>query len=111
MQTYGGRIYFPLGQYVLGTIQLYSNIHIIFEPGTVILGSKNLKDFYAREKVDYKLYQDALHSYFERSLFWAKNADEIAVVSDGIISEQGTHDELLSKDGIYAKLYKQQFRN
>ena len=39
-----------------------------------------------------------------------KNADEIAVVSDGKIVEQGTHEELLGLDGEYAKLYKLQFR-
>lgn len=35
-----------------------------------------------------------------------KNADEIAVVSDGRIAEQGTHDELLAKGGLYAELYR-----
>jgi len=39
-----------------------------------------------------------------------KNADRIAVVSDGKILEEGTHDELLEKDGMYADLYKRQFR-
>lgn len=39
-----------------------------------------------------------------------KNADEIAVVSGGKICEQGTHDELIAQDGIYAMLHKQQFR-
>ena len=39
-----------------------------------------------------------------------KNADEIAVVSGGKIVEQGTHDELIGKEGIYADLYKLQFR-
>ncbi len=39
-----------------------------------------------------------------------KNADEIAVVSGGEICEQGSHNELLEKDGIYAMLHKQQFR-
>ena len=39
-----------------------------------------------------------------------KNADEIAVVADGLIVEQGTHDALVEKDGIYADLYKLQFR-
>ena len=32
-----------------------------------------------------------------------KNADEIAVVSDGKIIEKGTHDTLLSQNGAYAK--------
>ena len=39
-----------------------------------------------------------------------KNADEIAVVSEGEIIEQGTHEELLTKNGLYADLYKLQFR-
>lgn len=40
-----------------------------------------------------------------------KNADEIAVVSDGEIVERGTHDELMNLDGEYAKLYKLQFKD
>jgi len=39
-----------------------------------------------------------------------KNADEIAVVSDGQIIEQGIHEELMNLNGMYAKLYNQQFR-
>ena len=39
-----------------------------------------------------------------------KNADEIAVISDGKILEQGTHDQLLEKAGMYAELYRLQFR-
>ncbi len=39
-----------------------------------------------------------------------KNADEIAVVSDGHIVEQGTHDALIEEKGIYEKLYRLQFR-
>ena len=39
-----------------------------------------------------------------------KNADEIAVVSGGKICEQGSHGELMEKNGIYAMLYRQQFR-
>ena len=38
-----------------------------------------------------------------------KNADEIAVVSNGAIVEQGTHDELVAKDGAYKKLHDGQF--
>lgn len=39
-----------------------------------------------------------------------KNADEIAVVSHGKIAEQGPHKDLIALDGIYATLYKEQFR-
>ena len=39
-----------------------------------------------------------------------KNADEIAVIADGRIAEQGNHDALMAKGGIYADLYNLQFR-
>ena len=39
-----------------------------------------------------------------------KNADEIAVVADGKIIEQGTHEQLMSLGGTYADLYGLQFR-
>ena len=39
-----------------------------------------------------------------------KNADEIAVVSDGKITELGTHEELMEKKGMYYDLYQLQFR-
>lgn len=37
------------------------------------------------------------------------DADRICVFNDGDIVEQGTHEELLALDGIYAQLYKIQF--
>ena len=39
-----------------------------------------------------------------------KNADEIIVFTDEAIQERGTHDSLLAQDGIYAQLYRYQFR-
>lgn len=37
-----------------------------------------------------------------------KNADKILVMSKGDLVEEGTHDELLSKEGVYAGLVKLQ---
>ena len=37
-------------------------------------------------------------------------ADSILVVKDGVIAEQGTHDELLERGGVYRELYETQFR-
>ena len=38
-----------------------------------------------------------------------RDADLILVMKDGDIVEQGTHEELIAKDGFYAELYNSQF--
>ena len=40
-----------------------------------------------------------------------RNADEIAVVLDGRITERGTHEELMAAGGTYKDLYALQFRD
>jgi ATP-binding cassette subfamily B protein len=37
------------------------------------------------------------------------SADKILVVDGGVIAEEGSHDELLAKGGIYKELYETQF--
>ncbi len=39
-----------------------------------------------------------------------RNADTIAVVTSGKITERGTHEELMEKGGVYRELYDLQFR-
>lgn len=40
-----------------------------------------------------------------------QNADVIFVLDGGRISERGTHDQLLAANGLYARLYRMQFRS
>ncbi len=40
-----------------------------------------------------------------------RNADEIAVIVDGQVKEQGTHDALIARGGVYKDLYSLQFRD
>jgi ABC-type multidrug transport system fused ATPase/permease subunit len=38
-----------------------------------------------------------------------RKADRIVVISDGVVVEEGTHEELLEREGEYKKLYLLQF--
>lgn len=63
-----------------------------------------------------RLVQDALEKMMENRtsiiiahrLSTIQNADKIVVMSKGEIAEQGTHAELLSKNGVYKKLVDMQ---
>jgi ATP-binding cassette subfamily B protein len=37
-----------------------------------------------------------------------RTADQILVLDDGAIVERGTHDQLVSRNGLYAELYRKQ---
>jgi subfamily B ATP-binding cassette protein MsbA len=38
-----------------------------------------------------------------------RNSDKIVVLKGGVVAEEGTHDELIAKNGVYADLYHIQF--
>ncbi len=37
-----------------------------------------------------------------------QEADHVAVLSEGVLTEYGTHEELLAKEGFYAHIYEKQ---
>jgi ABC-type multidrug transport system fused ATPase/permease subunit len=40
-----------------------------------------------------------------------RGADKIIVLDQGLVAEEGSHDALLSRGGLYAGLYKLQFKD
>ena len=44
------------------------------------------------------------------SLYSIADADQIIYVEDGLVAESGTHEELMAKDGAYARMYRSQYR-
>ena len=89
----GGQVFFPSGTYVLSTVFLKDNVTVNIPEDTVILGSLNFNDYAPHEKIDYPLYQDASHSYFDTSLFVAKNCENIRICGGGVINMRSVWDE------------------
>ena len=81
----GGTVYFPAGTYVLATVFLKSNVHICIDKDALILGAPSFYDYAPQEKIEYPIYQDASHTYFDCSMFVGRNCENIAIYGEGAI--------------------------
>ena len=61
------------------------------------------------QKAMEKLMQGRTSFIIAHRLSTIRNADRILVMNDGDIVEQGSHEELLDRNGFYAELYNSQF--
>ncbi len=68
----------------------------------------NESERYIQESLD-RLAKNRTTIVIAHRLSTIRNADEIIVIADNGIAEQGTHEELMGHDGIYAKYYNMQF--
>lgn len=94
--TGGGVVWFPKAIYVLATVFLRSNVHIKFEDGTIILGALDFYDYAQQEKIDYPIYQDASHTYFDLSMFVGRDCKNISFSGKAKIDMRSVWDE----DGV-----------
>ena len=64
------------------------------------------------ETETYNLYGDVLQKqtviFISHRLASTRFCDRILVLENGTIAEEGTHEQLLSKNGIYTKMYEVQ---
>lgn len=79
---------------------------LIFDEATSALDNESEK--VVQESLE-KLAKNRTTFVIAHRLSTIKNAEKILVLTDNGIEEEGTHKELLEKDGIYAKLYTMQF--
>jgi len=81
----GGTLVFPAGTYLTGTLRLKDNITLHLEPGAVLLGSPELKD-YPGTDVSFPTMNNL---FYRHALLYAENASNIGITGPGIIDGQG----------------------
>ncbi len=89
----GGVICFPYGEFVTATLRLKSNVSIEICKEAKLLGTLNFYDYAPHEHIEYPLYQDASHSYFDCSLFVGKDCSNISIYGGGTIDMRSVWDE------------------
>lgn len=92
----GGKIIFPRGMYVLSTVFLKNNVHIVLQEGALLLGAESYYDYAQEEPVDYPIYQDSSHTYYHPSMFVGIDCQDISITGKGKIDMRSVWDE----DGV-----------
>ena len=92
----GGTVLIPRGTFITGTVILKSNVHIYLEPGALLLGSSDLKDYIVTFKT--------------HGIFFAENAENISITGKGTIDARGTQFFDATKNHVYEEFDKQRTR-
>jgi ATP-binding cassette subfamily B protein len=58
-----------------------------------------------------KYHQDRTTVVVSHRISTIRNANDILVLDHGRVIEQGSHDELLAKNGSYAEMHRKQSKN
>lgn len=81
----GGEIYFPPGNYVTGSVRLYSNTTVHIASGATILGSENRANYPMLDETVIDQYNRKGHA----ALFYAIKAENIRLEGGGTIDGRG----------------------
>jgi hypothetical protein len=87
----GGRVLFPPGTYLSGTVELLSNVELDLTAGAVIQGSKNVTDYASLAEYGFgKTYGvDSTGEGDLVGIIVARNAENIGIVGQGTIDGSG----------------------
>ena len=80
---------------------------LILDEATAALDA--LSEHYVQKAMD-DLMQGRTAIVIAHRLATIANADQIVVMDQGTIAEQGNHQDLLAKGGLYSQLYHTQFK-
>jgi polygalacturonase len=81
----GGTVYFPAGIFVTGSFRIYSNVHLYLDAGSVILASKDEKDYFLQK--DYGFSDSGTGE--KTGIIFAHNAENISITGQGVIDGRG----------------------
>src|SRR5215213_6800088 len=84
-RTGGGKVIFPVGKYLSGTIILKDNVTLHLQKGAVILGSTNVEDYQNLDP-----FADGLGTDVGWALVVAVDAKNIGIEGEGAIDGQGS---------------------
>lgn len=99
----------------LGQRQLLSFIRaLLYDPSILVLdeatSSIDTESEMLIQKATDMLVKDRTSIVIAHRLSTIRKADKILVLDKGVLMEAGTHDELLAKNGFYARLHTMQFQ-
>ncbi|HTB26294.1 MAG TPA: glycosyl hydrolase family 28 protein [Puia sp.] len=83
----GGKIIIPAGNFITGTIRLYSNINFYFESGSILSGSEDDKDYLYQK--DFGFSGPGAGS--KTGILVAHDEENISITGFGTINGNGTH--------------------
>jgi hypothetical protein len=87
----GGTVYFAPGRYMIGTVQLYSHIHLLLDSGAVLVGSHNIDDYLPSPPFGFARHYgvDITGEGRILGMLIAKYADDVSIDGGGMIDGQG----------------------
>lgn len=94
-------LFVPIGEYLLGTVELKDDVTIVFEDGVKLLGSKNLNDFYDDEFLTMPRYQDVSHSSYTKSLFYGSDIKNVCLKGSATIDMQSVWEDKNLRNSYY----------
>lgn len=82
-QAGGGRVEFPPGRFLSGTIKLKSNVTLYFESGARLIGTTNLNEYYHPSPPDFM--PEAKWGKWHRGLIVGESVENVTIAGDGVI--------------------------